>query len=639
MSEGNLGAAGRTRVSEEPSDSVLSIWRRVDAVCFDVDFTLTKDGSLDLLAEFMGVKCKDEMEAMTISQALDGSLDLQDALDERLRIIDCTPSDIQAFLEAHPPESRLAPNVKKVINTLQARGISVYLISGGFREVILPLAEYLNVPKHHVFANRMTWQWDDETGAPTRLMGFDPSQPTAHSMPKVQAIDRIRDQNPYNTVVMVGDGITDLEAATASGGADLFIGYGGVVEREAVAKAAEWYIYDHMTLLDSFGRLKIAMLGSGAWACAATRMVAQSVLSDQTKGVFDPCVKMWVRQVENNGVKLTDTINETHIHEKYLPGVHLGDNVVADPDLVAIAREADVILICTPHQYVHGICKVISGKVKKDAVAISLIKGMRVMPEGPQLISVMVQRMLRIDCSVLMGGNIAKDIAAEQMSEAVIGYTLRSNALLLQSLFVRPYFKVNLLNDTVGAEMCGTLKNIVAIAAGIVDGQEFGPNTKAAIIRQGFLEMRLLAKALYSSVRDDTFFDCCGVTDLLATCYGGRNRLVAEEWTRRIQAGNPTSFERLETEMLAGQKLQGVLTSNEVQEILKLKGWEKEYPLFTTVNRMVHGKLGPEYVVRYEEAAGMIFPETQKAVSDDSIFPVRINVKALPKPKTAPVPV
>lgn len=75
------------------------------------------------------------------------------------------------------------------------------------------------------------------------------------------------------------------------------------------------------------------------------------------------------------------------------------------------------------------------------------------------------------------------------------------------------------------------------------------------------------------------------------------------KYTEPMQAGNPASFEKLETEMLAGQKLQGVLTSNEVQEILKLKGWEQQYPLFTTVNRIIHNKLGPEFVVRYEVRA------------------------------------
>ncbi len=90
-----------------------------------------------------------------------------------------------------------------------------------------------------------------------------------------------------------------------------------------------------------------------------------------------------------------------------------------------------------------------------------------------------------------------------------------------------------------GAEMCGTLKNIVALGAGIVDGLGLGPNSKATIIRQGLVEMRSFTKALYPTARDDTFLECCGVGDLVATCTGGRNRLVAEAWTKAhsVRAG------------------------------------------------------------------------------------------------------
>lgn len=82
--------------------------------------------------------------------------------------------------------------------------------------------------------------------------------------------------------------------------------------------------------------------------------------------------------------------------------------------------------------------------------------------------------------------------------------------------------------------------------------------------------------------RDETFFESCGVADLIATCYGGRNRLVAKEFVAAELAGAPASFAELEVKLLNGQKLQGVLTSNEVQAILFRRNWEKEYPLFTT---------------------------------------------------------
>lgn len=568
-------------------------------MCFDVDCTITKNDSLDLLAEFMGVG---DAVAKVTNKAMDGSMNLEQALEERLKIINCKPADIRNFIHLHPPETRVVEGADRLIRLLQARGIAVYFISGGFRELTLPLAKYLGVPKEHVFANRMNWQWDDETGEPTRLIGFDMSEPTAHNRGKPEAISRIRQRNPYNTVIMVGDGITDLEAVQVTGGADLFIGFGGVVERSTVASEADWYVYDYDTLIAYMRRYQVAMVGSGAWACAALHIIAQNCEALDPTDEFVDEVKMWVYEEEVEGRKLTDLINLLHENPKYLPGVALGDNVKALPDLEETVKDADILVFCAPHQFIRGLCKQIIGKIKPDAFAISLTKGMRVRSDGPQLISQMVTKYLGIDCSVLMGANIAGDIGKEELSEAVIGYTNYDHAKILKKLMEAKYFNITLIPDVVGAEMCGTLKNIVALAAGFIDGLGLGPNSKAAIMRQGLAEMRTFAKALYPTVRDETFFESCGVADLIATCYGGRNRLVAMEYVKSWKMGNPKSFDTLESEVLKGQKLQGVLTSNEVQEILKARGWEQDYPLFTTVNRIVNNYLPPTSIVEFKVA-------------------------------------
>lgn len=609
----------------EPTDRVLQLWRSCNAVCLDVDCTITVNDSLDLLAEFMGVG---QQVAEVTNKAMDGSMNLEQALEERLRIIDCTPRDIKNFIKAHPPESRLVPGIKDLITELQARGVAVYLISGGFREMTLPIARYLGVPVDHVYANRMNWQWDDETGEPTRLVGFDVSEPTAHNQGKPEAIARIRQRQPYNTIAMIGDGITDLEAVQVSGGADLFIGFGGVVQRPAVAAGADWYVTNYQVLIDNLKRYKVAMIGSGAWACAAMHMVAQNCYQQDAADEFADTVRMWVYEEQYEGQSLTEIINSKHENPKYLPGVALGPNVVADPDIESTVKDADIIIFCAPHQFMRGICKQLIGKIKSDAIAVSLIKGMRVRMDGPQLISQMVTKYLNIDCSVLMGANIAGDIGAEQLSEAVIGYSVMDNALTLKKLFQTKYFRISLLPDVAGAEMCGTLKNIVALAAGMVDGVGLGPNSKATIIRQGLMEMRAFSKALYPTIRDETFFEPCGVADLIATCYGGRNRLVAQEFTRAAMSGEPRTFEDLEASLLKGQKLQGVLTSNEVQEILKARGWEADYPLFTTVNRIVTGSCSPGLITEFLEVGKQPLP---KAQVDEDGLPVS------PKKRNPPV--
>eukprot|EP00798_Chlamydomonas_sp_ICE-L_P013167 gene13167-30652_t len=580
-----------------------------------------EDG-LDLLAEYMGVS--DEVQKL-IDTAEESSMNLDEILEERLRIIDCTPADIKAFLKAHPPESRINEGypLKRIIDCTpadikaflkahppesrinEARGVQVYLITAGFREILLPIAKYLGIPYGNVFANRMNWQWDDETGEPTKLVGFDLSEPTSSSQGKPEAIAQLRQNFPYNTIVMVGDGVSDLEAVLDSDGADLFIGYGGNVQRRQVMAEADWFVFSFDELFRALKRYKVTMIGAGAMACAAMHVMSQNLDAEDPAQVFDPQVKMWLHDSEFEGTMLSETINDSKVNPKYLPGVSLGSKTLAQPDLLECVKDADIIVFCVPHQFIHGMCKKLVGKIREDAIAISLTKGMRVREDGPQLVSQMIRKMLGIDCSVLMGANIASEIGQEQLTEAVIGYYNRDNAKIFQKLFERDYFQVTLLPDAPGAEMCGTLKNVVAVGAGVVDGLGYGSNSKAAIMRQGLAEMRKFSKALYPTIRDETFLESCGVADLIATCYGGRNRKCAEEWAKSHVAGTPRTFGDIEEELLGGQKLQGTLTANEVHEIIAMRGWELEYPLFTTVYRIINDLIPPQMMLNFKEGARM----------------------------------
>ena len=126
--------------------------------------------------------------------------------------------------------------------------------------------------------------------------------------------------------------------------------------------------------------------------------------------------------------------------------------------------------------------------VKPTAKAISLTKGIHFSPDGPQLLSTLVQRTLNLDCSVMMGANLANEIGPGGLCEATIGSHNSEQGQVFRELFETDYFSVGVIADIEGAELAGALKNVVAVAAGFCDGCGLGQNAKAAILREGLAE-------------------------------------------------------------------------------------------------------------------------------------------------------
>lgn len=164
---------------------------------------------------------------------MSGQVLFQDALQERLQLIQPSRQDIERLLAAHPP--RLTPGVAEVVERLQARGTHVYLVSGGFRQMIYPVAALIRVPVHRVFANNLLFAPDGS------YSGFDPEEPTSRDGGKPAVVQRLKDEHGYSPVVMIGDGATDMQARPP---ADAFIGFGGVVVREKVRQGADWFVTD-----------------------------------------------------------------------------------------------------------------------------------------------------------------------------------------------------------------------------------------------------------------------------------------------------------------------------------------------------------------------------------------------------------
>lgn len=212
--------------------SSLFLTHSIDCICFDVDSTVINEEGIDLLS----IQCnKYELVQSFTASAMNGEMKFEDSLRERLNIIRPSMIDIENCLKQTPP--KLTENCQQLISLLHELKIPVYLISGGFIQLIEPIAKQLNInPQTNIYANKLYF---DENG---QYSGYDLNSFTAYSGGKSKAIADIIRKNPlYKTIVMIGDGITDMEAKPP---ATAVIGYGGVVKRKKVAEIADWYIHN-----------------------------------------------------------------------------------------------------------------------------------------------------------------------------------------------------------------------------------------------------------------------------------------------------------------------------------------------------------------------------------------------------------
>ncbi|KAK0398992.1 hypothetical protein QR680_002852 [Steinernema hermaphroditum] len=223
---------------------VRDIWFNADAVCFDVDSTVCTDEAIDELAAFVGVG--DEVARCTHS-AMNGNVSFREALRMRLDIMKPSYEQLETYALTHTP--RLTQGIRELVDALHSRNVDVYLVSGGFRRLIRPVADLLKIDHDRIFANEILF---DEFG---NYDGFDDTEPTSESgsksVGKAGVCGLLKRKMGYKTLVMVGDGATDAEACPP---ADAFIGFGGNQARDSVRRLAGWYVYDFKTLTDALNQ-------------------------------------------------------------------------------------------------------------------------------------------------------------------------------------------------------------------------------------------------------------------------------------------------------------------------------------------------------------------------------------------------
>jgi glycerol-3-phosphate dehydrogenase (NAD+) len=343
------------------------------------------------------------------------------------------------------------------------------------------------------------------------------------------------------------------------------------------------------SLLSLENKKTVCIVGSGNWGSTAAKIIGENIMSGDAKNYFNQEVRMWVfeediKQEDGSTRKLTEIINTEHENVKYLKGHKLPEIVKAVPDLKEAVKGAQVLVWVLPHQFIPKTAMGVVDVVEKDAVSISLVKGgVDIKADGLKLCSESISEILGHDVSVIMGANVADEVARGDFCEATIGATDVETGKLFHKLFDMKTFSVNIVDEVASVELCGALKNVVALAAGFVDGIGMGGNTKAAVVRIGLKEMQKFIAHFYPKTKTEVFSESCGVADLITTCFGGRNRKCAEAFAESRVRGEPRSWEDIETAMLNGQKIQGTLTAEEIMPLIKHHKLEKELPLMYVI--------------------------------------------------------
>jgi len=305
---------------------------------------------------------------------------------------------------------------------------------------------------------------------------------------------------------------------------------------------------------------RITVLGAGAWG---TALAASFVRAGRD------CV-LWGRDAET-----VAAIGERHRNPRYLGDIALPDGLVATTDLDAALDDAGVIVLAVPAQTLRAFLAGMLNKAAPDAVFVSVAKGID--GETGRTMSEIIDEIAGRDRSaVLSGPSFATDVAAGLPTAVTVAAhdleTARSLAETLSSMTLRCYAT----DDLTGVELGGALKNVLAIAAGIVHGRNLGVSAVAALTTRGFAELQRVAAAL--GARPETLAGLSGLGDLILTCTSDKSR----NFTYGVALGRGND--------LAGLKLaEGVHTAAVAAELAREHGIDA--PIIFAVDAILAGRI------------------------------------------------
>jgi glycerol-3-phosphate dehydrogenase (NAD(P)+) len=332
--------------------------------------------------------------------------------------------------------------------------------------------------------------------------------------------------------------------------------------------------------------LRVAVLGAGAWGTTFAAVMADAGCQ----------VTVWGRDE-----KVCRQIADEHRNEAYLPGITLPDAVTAEPDARAAVRGADLVVVAVPSQSARATLEPLRGSIAPHAIGVSLMKGVELGTDRRMSEVVAESLGLPLDrVAVVSGPNLAHEIANRQPTATVVASTSDETARTVARACASSYFRPYTNRDVVGVELCGAVKNVIALAVGISQGRGLGFNTMATVITRGLVEITRLGLALGADA--DTFPGLAGMGDLTATCASPDSR----NHTLGTHVGRGMSLD--EAIAATGGTAESVKSCRPILELATKLG--VEMPITEAVVAVLYGglpvdELAPRLLARPYKAEGV----------------------------------
>ncbi len=317
---------------------------------------------------------------------------------------------------------------------------------------------------------------------------------------------------------------------------------------------------------------KIFVIGAGSWGTALAALLGD-------KGYE---VSLWSRRKE-----LAQEINKKRENGQYLKGIRIPSKVTAT-NSTEVVSYSDIVVISVPSKFFRETINLFSSHINGGSIVVHTTKGFEG-SSGKRISEVLSEEIPSINkVAVLSGPNHSEEVASKIPTATVIASHNKEVRDHLCRIFSTGYFKPYPHDDVIGVEICGAIKNIVAIAIGVCDGLKLGDNSKGSILTLGLTEMSEIAKI--SGAKRMTCYGLAGVGDLVATCYSrhSRNRFVGE------MLAKGKSIDEIKKEM-HGMVAEGLDNTKIAYEICKRN--KIKAPLITQAYRVLHHGLDVKQAV------------------------------------------